>query len=70
MAKAMRQRDRTVSQPIKKTRARLKKERPMPKQNPAQGEKQDAKNEDPVTHPRHKRLRMNGRMGSKDQISP
>ena len=38
MAKAMRWHDRSVSQPTKKTRAGLKKERPMLKQNPTQGE--------------------------------
>ena len=38
------------------------------KSNP--GRKQDTKNEDPITHPRHKRLRMSGIMGSKDQTSP
>ena len=38
MAKAMKRCDRSVSQPTKKIRARLKKKRPMPKQNPAQGE--------------------------------
>ena len=35
MAKAMRRYDKSVSQPTKKTRVGLKKERPMSKQNPA-----------------------------------
>jgi len=34
------------------------------------GRKQDTKNEDLVTHPRHKRLRISGRTGSEDQTSP
>ena len=37
---------------------------------PSPGRKQDTKNEDPVTHPRHKRLRMSGRTGNKVQTSP
>ena len=37
---------------------------------PSPGRKQDTKNEDLVTHPRHKRLRMSGRMSNKVQTSP
>ena len=37
---------------------------------PSLGRKQDTKYEDPVTHPCHKRLRMSGRTGTKDQTSP
>ena len=36
---------------------------------PNLGRKQDTKNEDPITYSRHKRLRMSGRMGSKDQTN-
>ena len=56
MAEAMEWHGKSVSQPTKKVGAGLKKERPIPEVKPSPRKKQDAENEDPMTHPRHKEL--------------
>ena len=61
---------RPTNQKWRKIEAELKEEGHIPKQDPAQRIKWGVKNENPVIHPHHKRLRMSSRTCSKDQTSP
>ena len=54
----------------KEDKGMIEEEKAHAQAKPSPGRKQDTKNEDPITHPCHKRLRMNGRTGNKDQTSP